>query len=380
MLIAGVRFVSALMAFIAVGAVASPAPSASAARWVAPIDSRDRPGDWVAVRDNVAYVARDGRVEALDLTDGHVRWSTRMAASNHIVARSKRVLVPVANGYVILDRATGAVTARRVMGANVEFAGTTHFLMLHDETLLRGISDDGTRTLWERRLPVTDRFAQPVGDDAVGLFDTRRSTVLVIDAANGHAVASVDGVDELVGADGRYLWFNVRNGGIKGVDLRENRTVVVHDSIVRGAVRVEHGVAVAVLHGRLSVLDLRTGARPKPLHVIGRWIGGPVDGRIFLERSDGLYEQALDSAKTARVARYTGQSRIVTSDGRHAFVGLEDGQIFTIDVADAREIGETQTSCRAYEGFKVLSAQAFVHCDDASARSQFVPLTIAGRL
>ena len=59
----------------------------------------------------------------------------------------------------------------------------------------------------------------PLGGDAIGLTVPGSGDLLAIDGRDGRAVAATDGVDSLIGADGRYLWFNVVGGGIKGIDL-----------------------------------------------------------------------------------------------------------------------------------------------------------------
>jgi hypothetical protein len=128
----------------------------------------------------------------------------------------------------------------------------------------------------------------------------------------------------------------VIGGGIKGIDVDTTRTVVLHGSVLRGAARVEHGIAVAVVDGRLTRLDLVRGTT-ETLKVDGRWIGGPSAGRIFVERDDGVYVRSLaPDAHQFRVARYTGQARTVAASGPHGIIGMEDSRIFVVDLVHAR--------------------------------------------
>jgi hypothetical protein len=360
-------------AFVALPLPGVAQPPSAVPSWTVAIDSRDKPGVWLAAAKNVAFPTRDALLIAVDLRSGRTIWTSSIVPANHVVVGARRLFVPVADGYLVVDPSTGTVLARRAIGAGVELAGAGATVVVHQGTALRGMNEDG-RTLWSRDLPVAARFMQPLGGRAVGFFDLTRGAMLVLDAASGNAVADVDGVNELVGADGRFLWFTVIGGGLKGIDLTTDRSIVVHDSIVNGAARVEHGIAVAVIGGRLSLLDLRGSRDPQALRIVGRWVGGPAGGTIFVERGDGLYAQRIDSTRATRVAAYRGQARLITSDGKIAFVGLADGRVFTFDVARARLLAQVQTSCHFYEGFKQTGAATLVHCDDLGARSQLVGL------
>jgi hypothetical protein len=141
---------------------------------------------------------------------------------------------------------------------------------------------------------------------------------------------------------------------------------------VRGAARVEHGIAVAVIDGRMTRVDLTNGTQ-QVLKVDGRWIGGPSDGQIFLERGDGMYVRGLAPiAKQRRVARYSGQARFVAADRNVGMIAMEDGRIFVIDVATARPLATIETPCTYYEGFAANDNTTLVHCDDAAAVSHLV--------
>jgi hypothetical protein len=243
-------------------------------------------------------------------------------------------------------------------------------------TTARGFSFDGTPR-WTKTFAfgADPQRIVSLGGDAVGLRS--RDAILVIDGRNGRGVAQTDGIEDLIGADGRYLWFNVVNGGIKGLDLDRNRSRALHGSIVKGAARVEHGVAVAVIDGRLQKIDLTRGgddeAAVKPMHVDGRWVGGPAAGRIFLERGDGMYVRALDDrAKPQRIAHYAGESRIVAVDGHTAMIGMENGTIYVVDVSSGTQLAQISTTCHAYEGFAASGDTAIVHCDDETHAAELV--------
>ncbi len=148
--------------------------------------------------------------------------------------------------------------------------------------------------------------------------------------------------------------------------------MALHGSIVRGAARAEHGIAVAVIDGRITRVDLRNGTQ-QVLKVDGRWIGGPSDGRIFVERGDGVYVRGLAPvAKQRRVARYSGQARVVAADRNVGMIAMEDGRIFVVDVANARPLATIDTPCTYYEGFATNDDTTLVHCDDHASISQLV--------
>ncbi len=344
-------------------------------RWTAAIDSRTT-DQWLSEADGAVYGPRGGKLVALDLRDGHERWRSAVEPTSKSAARNGAVVAPTKAGIVFLRSRDGAIVRSvRVGDAPIVAAAPSGFVSVtRTETGVeaRGWTFDG-RPRWARRY----RYAPfgtllPLGGDAIGITVPGSGDLLAIDAKNGNAVASADGVDTLIGADGRYLWFNVVGGGIKGIDLDTNRSLALHGSIVRGAARVEHGIAVAVVDGRLTRLDLTRGTT-EPLKIDGRWIGGPVAGRIFIERGDGVYVRDLAAnARQQRVARYTGEARIVAAAGRLGMIAMEDGRIFVVDVARARRLATIETSCAAYEGFASSGNTMLVHCDDASHASQIV--------
>ena len=346
-----------------------------APRWVVPIDSRTT-DQWLSPHSGVVYGAREGKLVALDLRTGHVRWSAAVTPWTKSAAYRNAVAAPTETGLVFLRARDGRVVRSVRSGSSPIVAGApSGFLSVTKTTTgveARGWTFDG-RPRWTRHF----RYAPfgtllPLGGDAIGLTVPGSGDLLAIDASNGHALASADGVDSLIGADGRYLWFNVIGGGIKGIDVNTTRTVVLHGSVVRGAARVEHGIAVAVVDGRLTRLDLVRGTT-EALKVDGRWIGGPSAGRIFVERDDGVYVRDITpGARQYRVARYTGQARTVAADGRTGVIGMEDGRIFVVDIVHARSIGTIDTPCVAYEGFAASDRTMLVHCDDRDHVSKLV--------
>jgi hypothetical protein len=204
--------------------------------------------------------------------------------------------------------------------------------------------------------------------------------VLVLDAKNGNAVAQAAYVDSLIGADGRYLWFSVAGGGIKGLDLDTNRTIAVHGHVLPKGASVEHGRAVAVIDGRLHAIDVASNTDRK-LHIDGRWIGGPIADKILIERGDGLYVQPLAAnAKARRVARYTSESRIVAADRAIAYVGLANGEVIAVDMRAERTVQKISTPCRFYEGFTASGTTSIVHCDSDASHSRLVALVRAALL
>ena len=338
----------------------------TAPRWIVPIDSRTT-DQWLSEGAGVVYGARDGRLVALDMRDGHVVWASHVATVTKSAVSGDAVAAPTASGVVFLRARDGAVVHRSALGSAPivasAAAGFVSVVRTRTGVEARGWTFDG-RPRWARsyRGAPFGTLLQ-LGGNAVGLVDAGSGNLLVIDGGNGNGVAATDGVDTLIGADGRYLWFNVLGGGVKGLDLDTNRTVALHGSVVRGAARVEHSVAVAVVDGRLVRLDLRTGTQV-PLKVDGRWIGGPADGRIFIERSDGVYVRDLSPrGEQRRVARYAGQARLVAADRNIGMIAMHDGRIFVVDLPKARPLATIQTTCTAYEGFATSDSTTLVHCD-----------------
>lgn len=367
-----IAFATALSAAVCV------ARGGAAPRWIAAIDSRTT-DQWLSSHAGAVYGARDGKLIALDLHDGHVRWRadvmpwTKTAASRGAVAaptKSGLVFLRARDGHVMRTVRTG--DAPIVAGAPSGFVSVAHGLA--NGVVVRGWTFDG-RPRWTRHFRSAPfGTLLPLGGDAIGLTVPGSGDLLAIDASNGHALASADGVDSIIGADGRYLWFNIIGGGIKGIDVNRNRALVLHGSVVRGAARVEHGIAVAVVDGRLTRMDLVRGTTV-PLKVDGRWIGGPVGGRIFVERDDGVYVRDITpDARQHRVARYSGQARTVAADGRVGLIGMEDGRIFVVDVRRARSLATYDTPCVAYEGFATSGDTTLVHCDDHDHVSKLVAL------
>jgi outer membrane protein assembly factor BamB len=362
-------------------AVAGPVNvQASRPRWVAPIDSRNR-DQWLSESAGVVYGARNGRLVAIDLRSGGTRWISAVAVVGRSASGAGFVAAPSARAVSFIAARSGRAVVTRRIGANPGVASySTGFVAIvaapNGATVARAFSFGGTPR-WTKRYAfgADPQRIVSLGGDAVGLRG--RDAILVIDGRDGRTVAQTDGIDDLIGADGRYLWFNVVNGGIKGLDLDRNRSRALHGSVVKGAARVEHGVAVAVIDGRLKKIDLTRddgdAAAVNTMRVDGRWVGGPAAGRIFLERSDGMYVRALDDrAKPRRVARYAGESRIVAVDGRRAMIGMESGTIFVVDIASGKQLAQIDTTCRAYEGFAASGSTTLVHCDDETHAAELV--------
>ena len=348
-------------------------------RWVTPIDSRTT-DQWLSESAGVVYGARNGRLVAIDLRSGGTRWVAPVAVIGRSASGGGFVAAPSEHAVAFIDARNGRTIVTRRAGTHPGVAAySTGFVVVEavesGVNVVRGFAFDGTPR-WTKRFTF---FADPerivsLGGDAVGLRN--RDAILVIDGRDGRAVAQTDGVEDLIGADGRYLWFNVVNGGIKGLDLDRNRARALHGSIVKGAARVEHGMAVAVIDGRLQRIDLTRTDDDNAINAMrvdGRWVGGPAAGRIFLERGDGMYVRALDDrAKAHRVAHYAGEARIVAVDGRRAMIGMENGTIFVVDVSSGRQLARIETRCRAYEGFAASGDTTIVHCDDEAHTAQLV--------
>jgi len=322
---------SAVMFSSAVAAGGAPANAPlSRPRWVTPIDSRTT-DQWLSESAGIVYGARAGRLVAIELRSGGTRWIAPVTVIGRSASGGGFVAAPSANAVSFIDARNGHVVAARRIGANPGVASYSNGFVAVTAagavaTVARAFSFDGSPR-WEKTFAfgADPQRIVSLGGDAVGLRG--RDAILVIDGRNGRGVAQTDGIDDLIGADGRYLWFNVVNGGIKGLDLDRNRSRALHGSIVKGAARVEHG----------------------------------------------MYVRALDDrAKARRVARYSGESRMVAVDGPRAMIAMDSGTIYVVDVASGRQLAQIDTRCRAYEGFAVSGTTTIVHCDDETHAAQLV--------
>ena len=359
------RRLLAILLFATLGVAPAPAGHATAPRWTVPIDSRTV-DQWLVEDGHAVYGPRDGRLIALDMRTGKVLWRSEVAVTRRSAVHDGVVAAPTKDGLVFVSARDGRVLRKAGLGSEplvassqAGFASVTK--AGRSEVDVRGWDDRGALR-WTKRYDAPFGKLLMLGGDAIGLTFERNGRVLVLDARDGKAVAQTDGIDELIGADGRYLWFNVIGGGIKGLDLDTTQTLALHGSVVRGAARVEHGVAVAVVDGRLQSMDLRRN-RITPLHVDGRWVGGPSAGRIFIERGDGMYVQGISEGRARRVATYRGESRLVAADGRVGMIAMEDGLIHVVDVVEPRPLATIATPCRDYEGFAESDGTTLVHCD-----------------
>jgi hypothetical protein len=196
-------------------------------------------------------------------------------------------------------------------------------------------------------------------------WDDSAHAVHVVDPRTGDVVASTDGVNDYVGRDGRTLWFSVAGGGLKSLDLDTDASIAIHNTIVRGAVRVEGHVAVAVIDGRLSTIAL-PGGRVAALPVNGRWVGGPADGTIFIARSDGTYAQRLAGGKPVRVVIHTSKARFLTADGVSAFFATNDRMLVGVGLTHLTATAHIATACDFVEGVRTAGDVTLVHCDQGA--------------
>ena len=339
--------------------------------WSTSVDSRTS-SQWLAESAGRVYALVNGHVVAFDSRSGRRIWVSPVEAVGAPAVANGALAVPVRTGIVCIDPRSGLAAHSIITRASVTLSGSDSLIVALDELdgVLAGY-DIGGISRWSRNLMRSRRdtfagervsiLAALHGNAVAAISD---SDVLIIDASNGRAVAYADGVNEVIGSDGRYLWFSIAGGGIKGLDIDTNRSVALHTNIVRDAARVENGVAVAVINGRLTKVDLRQGASIAPLHIYGRWIGGPIAGKILVERSDGVYVQGLNAGDRAvKAAVYSGDSRVVASDRDIAYVGLSDGTLLIINVESATLQGRLRTPCSFYEGFTSSGDTSIVHCD-----------------
>lgn len=341
------------------------ASSGSAPIWNVAIDSRTEQ-QWVAESPNTVFAVQNEHVIAIDSATGTIRWRSEAQSEGGPAYARGSVAIPIENGIVFVDAQSGHERARLRFDDTPTLSGSSSNIvaLLPRDAKVVGCSPSGT-IVWTRDYGTggLQRLLH-LRDNAVAV-QTWRETI-VIDAQNGNAVAVADGADEIVGFDGRYLWFTVLQGGVKALDLDTNRSIALHNSIVRNAVRVEHGIAVAVVDGRLKTIDLSSG-KVEPLRIDGRWVGGPLAGKIFIERGDGLYIQDIRSPRAHLLARFDSDVALMASDGRNAIAGLRDGTVLVIDAQTNRVLSKFASGCDFYEGFAARAKTMLVHCDKAQA-------------
>jgi outer membrane protein assembly factor BamB len=363
------------IALAAAGPAARPAANV-AARWSLTIDSRNAAGPWLSVARGLVYCVRDGHVVAIDLRTGRIRWRSNVAVESRPALGGDTLYLPIAHGVIALDSRTGRETGRRRFERTPTLlgAGSTAVAIVNVER--RGgesVSLFGFRDrlvpCWQRQLAAQWDRADTIGNATLLLWETTGTGVMALDAGNGDVAAATDGVEDYVGRDRRTLWFSVAGGGLKSLDLDTNRSAAVHNAIVRGAVRVEGATAVAVVSGRLTSIALPGGAQT-PLRIVGRWVGGPSNGNIFVARSDGTYAQPLAGGKPIRLAVNTSDTRFLTATGRKAYFATNDGGIVAADLASLAPTRKFASSCRFVEGLRVTADSALVHCDDIRMRSR----------
>lgn len=344
---------------------ASPALHSEAQRWHVAIDSRDT-DQWLSVRGGTIFTLRGGHVVAIDEQRGTTRWTSAMTVSGRPAIAGASVYAPQRSGMVVLATATGAVIG------HVAFPDRP-LLLTTDTMAVARINTTGGATFagfaggvnarWTHSIEGTFDRMDDAGEDAVLAFGQATTTdVVAFDARSGAVAAATHGVDALIGRDHRWLWFSVEGGGLKGLDLDTNRTRVLHNDIVRGAVKVEGSTAIAVIDGRLSRIALPGGA-VTPLHIDGRWVGGPAHGTIFVSRDDGTYAVRLSDRFTKRLVTKTADTRFLTSSGLNVYFATNDGSIVVADLARLRPLVRWPTSCSFVEGVHVVAHGALVHCD-----------------
>jgi len=364
------RLRSMVLVAIFLGALgAATAPTASA-RWMAAIDSPNV-DQWLSVRGATVYAVRDGHVVAIDTHSGITRWTSREAVDSRPAVGGHTVYAPVRKGIVAFDASSGSVVGHLALDATPTLltVGATALALVDTpggpgeraHAVAYGFQDSLTPR-WKRVLEPGWKNPADAGGNVVLLANG--ANVLALDAASGDALAATDGVDTYVGRNNRVLWFSVAGGGIKGLDLDTNRAVAVHDSIVRGAVRVEGSTAVAVIAGRLMRLALPAGTT-QPLPIDGRWVGGPARGIIFVSRQDGTYAVPLDGGKPVRLVTNTSDARFLTANGDRAFFLTNDGSVVAADLRSVRALVRWPTACSFVEGVHRIDGGALVHCDDA---------------
>lgn len=333
--------------------------SAQVSTWSASVDSRTA-DQWMAESSGRVYAQRDGHLTAFNATTGALVWATSEITTGPASFAKDALAAPSSDYLLFFDPRTGAQRAR-IVQANVAFAGSNSFIVSRtSDRRLSGFDGYG-RLRWSMNpgAYVTDLVG--LGGNLVAA--STQSGALFIDASNGKPVASASDVDELVGTDGRYVWYTVRDGGVKGLDLDNNHAYAVHNQIERGQVRVEHGRAVAIVGGRLTIIDLSEN-RSTPFHIYGRWIGGPINDTILIERGDGLYTQRLDAgSRPIRISSYESEARYTTSDRSIGYVGLRNGSLLAVDMEHQRLLERIATGCDFYEGLAASGSMAIVQCD-----------------
>lgn len=344
--------------------------------WTAPVDSRTS-DQWMAESPGRVYVNRGAHVAALDVKTGKPVWTAGVGALSAPAYFRGALAVPNIRGIRFLDAKTGALRRTYFLNGPSAVASTASAIVAakYGTGITNAVFgfDAYGHVLWRQVIDTGYSAAIfSLGGDLAGIESFAHQSLTVIDARTGRITATIEAVGQIVGGGDRYLWLTIDNGGLEGVDLQTGSRSVYRGHVLSKAVSVEDYRAVAVMDGRLQVLDMRDNSS-RPLRINGRWIGGPIDGNILVEAGGTLWVQSLKpNAKPVRVARYASNSILTTSDRDRAFVALANGTILTVDMISKKLLQAIETPCRIFEGVTASGARTLVHCDRDATHSQVV--------
>jgi hypothetical protein len=131
-----------------------------------------------------------------------------------------------------------------------------------------------------------------------------------------------------------------------------------------GDAAIEHGFLYVWAHdgeGHDPLYRYRVappeGQRPLLVSRDGAWVGGPYEGRIVMQRADGLWLLDLvgDRVRTTKVAAFAPpiDTQAVAFDGGLVYAALSDGRVVAVDLRDGSRRFSASTSCRRWRGIGV---------------------------
>ena len=339
--------------------------------WTIGVDSRST-DQWLAEAPGSVFATSHGNLIAIDSATGNLRWkSTLQAQGAPAVRRTVRCSRDAWRARV--SRFGSGSTRRVLSGVNTtSLAGSPSTVVAFDNQTSRLCGLSAAR---QRRGAEISAYTTEMGRSSdwavISSPFLQMPAGRYFDAANGRAVAAAADADTLVGSDGRYVWFTVREGGVKGLDLDTNRTFVMHNQIERGQVHCRTRSRGGRSRWAPALIDLQT-QQSSQLHIDGRWIGGPVDGKIFIERGDGLYLQSIDPACEEHFALQRTRAKRAMSratDRSDTWAPRRHHARHRSGAGPA--LAPFATGCNFYEGVTASGKTTVVHCD-AGTQSQLV--------
>jgi len=306
------------------GVAGSDLPRLLAVRWT--FESNEAFGSTAAIAGNTVYVGcDDGRLYALNLSDGSVRWKYRTdeapVQSSPLYLKGTVYFGDDDGIFHAVDARTGK--KRWTFATDAQIISSANY---HEDRIIFGSYDgtlyclraDNGQPVWraatQDRLHATPCIAPggasgPEQGSPAVLVSGCDGMLHVIDIATGKERRSVE-LNSVTGSSSALIGDRVVLGTygnqVLGIDWIEGKVDWTYENAERqfpymSSAALSHGLAViGGRDKRVRALNIRTGQQKWKLVTRGRVDGSPVivDDRVYIGSSDGvLYGLELDSGK-----------------------------------------------------------------------------------